>query len=343
MGPFRFPKDIARWAAIALITIMLIAVSVSEVIFNTTAFLAILYALPLIIAGLFLSPRGVLVVIVLSLASAFISVLVATTSPLILGFQYLSLIIVALVIYLLARERQRLLELQQLQNTLTSIVAHDLRQPLTTILGQAQMLERLIHQEKSEAALKSADAIYTGARRMNTMIQDLVESVRGEAQTLVLKREPLDMGAFLQDLLQRSSASLNVNRIKLHVEPHLPAVQADPDRVERIVLNLLTNALKYSAPESPVDVRVDDTNEAVRVAVQDYGQGIPPEDLPHIFERFYRTRAAKRKDSVGLGLYISRMLVEAHGGKIGVESEVGQGSTFFFTLPLVPPKIPAKK
>ncbi|HEX2923308.1 MAG TPA: ATP-binding protein, partial [Chloroflexota bacterium] len=128
--------------------------------------------------------------------------------------------------------------------------------------------------------------------------------------------------------------TMDVKRVRLSVEESLPPVSADPDRLERIVLNLLSNALKYSAPQTPVDIRASRKNGQALVAVEDRGQGIAPEDLPHIFERFYRTKGPHRKESIGLGLYISRILVEAHGGRISVKSELGKGSTFSFTLPL---------
>ncbi len=130
---------------------------------------------------------------------------------------------------------------------------------------------------------------------------------------------------------------MDVSRIKVDIQSDMPQIAADPDRLERILMNLLTNALKYSALETEVLLRAEKTDGEVTVSVTDYGMGIPPEDLPHIFERFYQPTAGRKAGGLGLGLYISKMLVEAHGGRVGVESELGRGSTFWFTLPLAGP------
>jgi PAS domain S-box-containing protein len=227
-----------------------------------------------------------------------------------------------------------LAELIQLRDDVTSTISHDLRQPLTAIIGQSQLAERALAADQKDVAVRSVEAIHTSANRMNAMIRDLVDSVRLEAGALELHRKPVDLGAFFQDLLQRNSTAMDVNRIHVDIPADVPPVSADVDRLERIVLNLLSNALKYSTPPSPVQVRVSRQTKFGRVDVQDHGQGVPSHDLPHLFERFYRGQKAKGKESIGLGLYIARVLVEAHGGRISVESELGKGSTFSFTLPL---------
>ena len=114
-------------------------------------------------------------------------------------------------------------------------------------------------------------------------------------------------------------------------------MQADADRLDRMLLNLLTNAQKYSDPGTPVQVRALPREHEVVISVTDQGGGITPEDLPHLFSRFYRAKGARRADSIGLGLYITRLLVEAHGGDVRVESEPGKGSTFSFSLPITTP------
>ena len=124
------------------------------------------------------------------------------------------------------------------------------------------------------------------------------------------------------------------SRLLLAIPDDLPPVQVDPARLERILFNLLSNARKYAAPDTPIHFSARRQQHEVVVSITDQGQGIPAEELPHIFDRFYRTTRGRKVEGIGLGLYITRRLVEAHGGRIWVESEVGKGSTFTFTLPI---------
>ncbi len=211
-------------------------------------------------------------------------------------------------------------------------VSHDLRNPLAIIMGHAQMIER--YAEKADLVRKSAEAVSTSARRMNAMIQDLVDSVRLEAGQVMLDKQPVGLGYYVSELLERARWVVDVSRVKVEMSADLDPVMADPNHLERILLNLLTNALKYSPLESEVLVNAEKIDGAMKISITDRGVGIAPEDLPHIFERFYRAEAGRRVGGLGLGLYITKMLVEAHGGRIWAESELGKGSTFHFTLPL---------
>lgn len=213
-------------------------------------------------------------------------------------------------------------------------VSHDLRAPLTVIQGQAQLLGRSLERAGTEREKANAEAVAAGARRMNSMIQDLVDSVRMEAGQLELSRQPVALRPFVLDLVERLSGVLNPERIKVEIPKALPKVSADPDRLERIMINLVTNALKYSPPDSEVLVRGRRRGGEVVVSIIDRGMGFTPEDLSHLFERFFRAEPALRGEGLGLGLYITRTLVEAHGGRIWAESELGKGSTFYFTLPI---------
>ncbi len=213
------------------------------------------------------------------------------------------------------------------------MISHDLRTPLTVVLGQGLIIRSA--PDRPEIVRKSASALVTSAERMNAMIQDLVDSARLESGQLELNRTPVDLRSFILDLIERFAGVLESDRIRLDVPPKLPTVLADQNRLERIVTNLLTNAFKYSEPGTDVTVTISDAGGEVVTSVSDRGQGIPAEELAHIFRRFHRTRDARqRREGLGLGLYITRLLVEAHGGRIWVDSEVGKGSTFHFTLPV---------
>jgi len=226
-------------------------------------------------------------------------------------------------------------ELQQRQEDLLHIVSHDLRLPITVIRGHVQLIEPVLRERGINGELQgSIAAIDRSIQRMNAMIQDLVDMARLEGGQMRLELQPVDLLAFIGDLLKRLHGTLDVRRIAIEVPSDLPLARADYNRLERIMLNLLSNALKYSPEDQPVYVSARCHGDAVAVSVTDHGRGIPPDDQPKLFQRFYRAAAERRTEGIGLGLYITRMLVEAQGGHIWTESELGMGSTFSFTLPI---------
>jgi len=213
-------------------------------------------------------------------------------------------------------------------------VSHDLRNPLTPMLGMAEWLRRSLEEKGLAAEAQSAALIARSARRMNAMIQDLVDSARLEMGKLEMHTELIDLFYFLSEILSRLGTEEDRARLRLEAQEWVPPVQADADRVERVVMNLVTNALKYSEANRMVVIRLARGDGNAVVSVLDQGPGIPLEEQPYLFERYYRARAAKKTDGLGLGLYIARLIVEAHGGRIWVESQPGQGSTFSFSLPI---------
>lgn len=225
--------------------------------------------------------------------------------------------------------------LQEQRADIIRSVSHDLRNPLQIILSYGQILQRTFTKAGYSSTYKQAsEAIVTSAKRMNLMIQDLVDSVRIEAGELRLEVQPVELGPFLARMLERNKGVMKTERIRVEIAPDLPAVSADPNRLDRILTNLLSNALKYSAPETDVLVGAEEATGEVMVSVTDSGEGIAPDDVSRIFDRYVRTLGAQKAEGIGLGLYITRTLVEAHGGKLWVESELGKGSIFHFNLPL---------
>ena len=219
-----------------------------------------------------------------------------------------------------------------------SLISHDLRNPLAIIQGHAQLLMKSLERAGvCDLGRRNAEAIITSSRRINSMIQQLADSARLEARQLHLEKQSIAIGPFVFDLLERARGVMDIGRVKLQVVPELPPISADPDRLERILMNLLSNALKYSPAGSEVTIAAERSNEQVIVSIVDRGIGIAPAELPHVFERFYRTKEARKAEGLGLGLYITKMLVEAHGGRIWVESEMGKGSAFSFILPMEGP------
>ncbi len=226
----------------------------------------------------------------------------------------------------------RLHDLQEERDDLLRMISHDLRTPLSALLLQAQMLQRSL--EPGDRNLKRLDTIITNAQRLATMIRDLVDMVRLENGRVQLIRRDVDLESFTATLIQRLAGTLQTERVRLDFEPGLPPLTADPDRLERILVNLVSNALKYSRPPEEVIVRARREEQAVCIDVVDHGIGISQNELPHMFERFFRTQNTRQQEGLGLGLYITAMLARAHGGSIEVESQLGQGSVFRVRLPL---------
>ncbi|MCL5961231.1 MAG: ATP-binding protein [Chloroflexi bacterium] len=214
------------------------------------------------------------------------------------------------------------------------LIGHDLRNPLAGLIGHAQLLQRFLLQKGLERESASAETIFNNANRLNAMIQDLVESSRLESGQLELNRDVTDILPLVSEIAARTGAVQDQARIKVLGSEWVPPVLVDLERIERVLVNLITNALKYSSPDSPVVIRVRRVEGEAVVSVSDQGFGIPAEDLPHLFQRFYRAKTGKKAEGLGLGLYICRLIVEEHRGRIWVESEPGKGSTFYFSLPL---------
>ncbi len=223
--------------------------------------------------------------------------------------------------------RQR--EADEQREDLLRAVSHDLRTPLTSVLLQAQRLAK----HADEEVRRRGEGIATGVRRMDALIRDLVDSARLETGQIRLDMRPVELARFLPDLLARTPA-LDASRIAVESGPDA-VVLADAERLERVVVNLVSNALKYSPPSSRVRLTARRQGAEVATAIEDQGEGIPADELPKIFGRYYRSQRTHDVEGTGLGLYIARLLVEAQQGRIRAESVLGEGSTFTFTLPAV--------
>jgi PAS domain S-box-containing protein len=237
---------------------------------------------------------------------------------------------------LVYRDITRIRELEEAREEYLRAVTHDLRNPLTAVHGHVQLLRRNLERLgiSGSGVLDSAAAALTSLRRMNLMLDQLAESARLEAGRPQLRRWPVDLPALILDLKERLVTPGEAERIRVVAPEKLPLIPADNVQLERILGNLLSNSLKYSRPGTEIVVEIGANDEVAVVSVIDQGAGVAPEDLPKLFQRYYRARNSLGMQGLGLGLYITRMLVEAHGGKIWVESEPGRGSTFSFTLPL---------
>jgi len=222
--------------------------------------------------------------------------------------------------------------LERAREEYVALISHDLRNPLTVIQGRVQLLLLHLQRQQLDRASESAQTILTSSKRMDSMLTDLLEQMRLESGATDLRTEPTDLTWLLARIVAQFAADEESGQIHLDDAPPLTA-PLDPARIERVMLNLLSNARKYSS-NSPIVVHVDRDGNAAVVSVTDQGMGIAPADLPHLFEKYYRTEQVTVIKGMGLGLYSSRLIVEAHGGRIWAESVVGAGSTFRFSLPL---------
>jgi signal transduction histidine kinase len=233
---------------------------------------------------------------------------------------------------------QRLRDLERLRDNLTHMIVHDLRAPLTVIGFNLEMLRELVPSLSPEVAEIFAST-ESNTRRLAEMIAQLLDLGRLESGQMPLRRIPASLLDLVHSVRQ-SVAALAGDRPLAITSTGLPEASCDADLLGRVLANLLANAFKHSPDGAGVEVAVDGSADHVRVAITDCGPGIPAEDQARIFDKFAQLESRSRRSGFGIGLAFCRLAVEAHGGRIGVMSEVDRGSTFWFVVPRHPPEQP---
>lgn len=230
----------------------------------------------------------------------------------------------------LREENARLRDLDQRRVDLLATAAHELRTPLTSIGAALDILRSNEAGPETHPELLNIALINT--QRLLRLMGTLLNLARLEAGEFGLERKPLDLGELVEQSVESLGGLAREQKVAIQVArpPALPPVLGDAERLKSVVVNLLENALKHSRPGDVVGAEIVDRGTDVLVAVTDEGPGVAPEDLAHIFDRFYRGN--RQLPGSGLGLYISRVILEEHGGRIWAESR-GRGSRFCFTLP----------
>jgi signal transduction histidine kinase len=189
--------------------------------------------------------------------------------------------------------------------------------------------------------VETVEIILDNCRHLVRLLNDLLDLARSDAGRLTIRTRPTRLGPLIEDVVRslRPQTDSSEQTLTAQVEPNLPLVDVEPDRIRQILVNLVTNAHEYSPVRASIQVIGRVADGAVKIDVTDNGPGIPPAQIEHIFERFVRGDAGltQRVGGTGLGLAITKSLVELHGGTIAVDSEVGRGSTFSVVLPLSPP------
>jgi signal transduction histidine kinase len=236
----------------------------------------------------------------------------------------------------LQAQNEHLRESERIKSELVSIVSHEVRTPLASVLGFTSLL--LQHDFDEESRRRYLGIIDSQARRLAELVEDFLDARRLEEGRLELRLEPLDVSALLHEQVELFSGQSAMHEFVLNVAPEPLVVEGDPRRLAQVVANLFSNAIKYSPQGGMVRVEAGREGPSVRVGVSDDGLGIPDEQHGQVFTKFFRGDAASRGISgTGLGLVLSREIVEAHGGELRFESSSGEGSTFWFRLPAARP------
>lgn len=226
-------------------------------------------------------------------------------------------------------------EQEEQRSTFISVISHELQTPIAIIKGYASTLARAGNRLQPQALHTRLVAIEEEADRLNKLVVNLLYASRIQANGLQMEVASLDLEPLIETVVRRLQARYSEVRVRLEISPDLPTVMGDRERIEEVLQNLLDNAIKYSPKQVAVTITARATSKEVIVSVSDAGMGISLRDQEQIFKRFRRIGdpLAQATPGAGLGLYICRVIVEAHGGRIWVESTLREGSTFSFSLP----------
>lgn len=237
----------------------------------------------------------------------------------------------------IAEKNAQLQKSMELQNRFLGMVTHDMRNPLSVILGYSRILSMTLEKTSQAKQVKFSEQIYRSSKWLIALVNDLLEISEIESGNLHLEKQSVDLTALVEQVAELNGFLAEEKNIHIttDLEP-VPAIDVDPQKIEQVFNNLLSNAVKFSFPHSQVRVEMRRQDNFVHVDVIDKGQGIPAEEQANIFQHYQRTsvKSTAGEKSTGLGLAIVKRIVEGHGGTITLQSEPGKGSTFRVTLPV---------
>lgn len=233
-----------------------------------------------------------------------------------------------------ANQAALLAEADKLRTALFNSISHELRTPLSTIVGATSMLLDTGFAYTDDSRRELLESIQDGSRRMERVVMNLLDTARMENGMLQLKHDWCDIEDIVGAALRRLGETTQKYRVKADLPSNLALIRGDFVLLEQVLVNLVDNAMKYSPVGSTIAIVAAQEDENMRITVLDNGSGVPREDLPYIFEKFYRAKHPRKIDGTGLGLSICKSIIEAHNGKIWAENRPDAGASISFTIPL---------
>lgn len=235
------------------------------------------------------------------------------------------------------RVGERIVELNRVKDEILSIVSHELKSPLTSILGSLGLIADGNTGEISQQTRKMVDIAYRNSKHLLHMINEMLDIRKIESGKIVFHLQPLELKSLAEQAMEVNQGYAQQLEVELALKDALPGVKvnADGDRLIQVFTNLLSNAIRFSPPGGKVEISISNHDNIVRATVTDHGTGIPAEFRDQVFRKFAQARqsGARRKGNTGLGLSIAKAIIEEMGGQIGFETETGVGTTFYFDLP----------
>ncbi|MGB9673144.1 MAG: ATP-binding protein, partial [Anaerolineales bacterium] len=232
------------------------------------------------------------------------------------------------------RDITRFREADELKTTFISVISHELKTPVALIKGYVSTLRREDANWDPSVIQDSLAVIEEEADHLTELIENLLDASRLQAGALSMNLSDLALAPLIERIAQKFQTQTTQHKIIVDIPPNFPIIMADENRISQLLSNLISNAIKYSPDGGEIRISGQARPDQVIICVSDEGVGIPPEDIPFVFDRFYRAEDAKKNTKgAGLGLYLARAVVEAHGGHIWVDPKMGKGTRICFSLP----------
>lgn len=224
-------------------------------------------------------------------------------------------------------------ELENKKDEFLSIASHELKTPLTTLKGFTQILQQRLN-KRHEENIRLTSKINNQINKLTDLMNELLDMSKIQSGKLTLKKETLNIVEIIKENISEVDPFLNNQKINFSTDADTIMIDVDKYRLTQVITNLLTNAIKFSPPETDINVKIEKDNDFVTVSVQDFGPGIPEDKIEKIFDKFYQAQNSENIEGLGLGLYISSEIISNHGGVLNLNTVEGEGSTFYFKLPL---------